>query len=293
MLVEGVHPEVHSLGDSVDFFFLRYWENGPHIRARFRGLSDEQFAFLGQRLRRVAESIAAETPTVPDQPPAIFIGNGQYQPGAIRFAPGKTVEIPYEPEYRRYGGRHGLAINEHLFDASSRLALAIIEKTIGDPERRATIALALTATAIGYVASDSDGFAAFLNAMKDQWRSFMSDLPAGEEQARHAFSSAPDSIRAMIPIAGAGGSASQLSPLTDRWRRILGPHFSELRGLAAEGLLVHPLTGIPVEDSGELELALQNIMLSQIHMLNNRLGIMPQQEFVFASTLAMALLTLS
>jgi len=293
MLIDGVQPEVRSLGGSVGFFFLRYWENGPHIRARFRGLSDDRFTALGERLRRVAESIAASSPAAPEQPPAALMGNEQFRPGVIQFAPGKTVEILYEPEYRRYGGRHGLALNEHLFDASSRLALSIIEKTIDIPDRRTPIALALTATAIGHVVRDSDGFASFLNAMKDQWRSFVPDHEASEEQARRVFSSAPDTIRAMIPIASARNSSLPPSPLSEQWRRILVLHFSELRALAADGLLVHPLTGVPVENPGELELALQNIMLSQIHMLNNRLGILPQQEFVLASTLALALSTLS
>lgn len=294
MLVEGVLPEVRSLGSDVEFFFLRYWENGPHVRARFCGLDDEQFLALGDRLRISAESIVATTPPALDRPPTGHpTASWQNNPRMKRFAPGTTVEIMYEPEFRRYGGRHGLQINEHLFDASSRLSLAIIEKTMAMPERRTSIALTLTATAIAQVVADRHQLAEFLEGMKEQWRSFISDATASEEQAQRSFSAASDELRAVVSLSCLPSSAPQPQPLAERWRQVLVSHFSNMRALAADNLLVHPLTGIPTEGPGELESALQNIMLSQIHMMNNRLGIVPQQEFLFASILLLALASLS
>jgi len=125
--------------------------------------------------------------------------------------------------------------------------------------------------------------------MKEHWRSFISDPTANEEQAQRSFSAAPDGLRALVSRSCLPSSASQPQPLVERWRLILAAHFSEMRALAADNLLVHPLTGITTEDPGEVEEALQNIMLSQIHMMNNRLGIVPQQEFLFASILLLAL----
>lgn len=294
MLVEGVLPEVRSLGNDVEFFFLRYWENGPHVRARFRGLDNEQFLALGDRLRISAESILATTPSLPERAPVGHPAESwQNNPRMVRFAPGTTVEIMYEPEFRRYGGRHGLQINEHLFDASSRLALAIIEKTMGGPERRTSIALTLTATGIAQVVADRHQLGEFLQGMKEHWRSFISDPTASEEQAQRSFSAASEELRAMVSLSCLPSSAPQPQPLAERWRHILLSHLSNLRALAADNLLVHPLTGIPAKDPGELEAALQNIMLSQIHMMNNRLGIVPQQEFLFASILLLALESLS
>src|ERR1700694_2861123 len=192
MLVEGLLPEARNLGSDVEFFFLRYWENGPHVRARFRGLDDERFLALGDRLRISAESIVATTPPVLEPAPITHpTENWQNNPRMKRFAPGKTVEIMYKPEFRRYGGRHGLQINEHLFDASSRLSLLIIEKTMAAPERRKSIALTLTATAIAPVLADRHQWAEFLEGMKEHWRSFISDPTASEEQAQRSFSAAP------------------------------------------------------------------------------------------------------
>jgi thiopeptide-type bacteriocin biosynthesis protein len=289
MLVEGVLPEVRNLGSGIDFFFLRYWENGPHIRARFRGLEDEQFLALGDRLRSCAESIAATAPAVPERPPVGPTESWQNNPQMVRLAPGRTVEIMYEPEFRRYGGRHGLPINEHLFDVSSRLALAIIEKTMGAAERRVSIALTLTATAIAQVVADRRQWAEFLQGMKEQWRSFLPDAAASEEQAQRGFAAAADELRAMV---SRDASSSPPQAVAERWRQILAQHFSEMRALAADRLIVHPLTGIPAESPDQLESALQNIMLSQVHMMNNRLGVVPQQEFLFASMLLLALASL-
>lgn len=295
MLAEGLLPEVRNLDSGVEFFFLRYWENGPHIRARFRGLDDEQFLALGDRLRLSAESIIATTPSVVEQTPPMGHPTASWQnnPRMVRFTPGRTVEIMYEPEFRRYGGRHGLSVNEHLFDASSRLALVIIERTMAAPERRTSIALTLTATAIAQVVTDRDQWTEFLQGMKEQWRSYLSDAAAVEEQAQRSFSAASDDLRAMVSVSWLPSSAFKPQPLAERWGQILAPHFAEMRALAADHLLVHPLTGIPTEGPDELEAALQNIMLSQIHMMNNRLGIVPQQEFLFASILLLALASLS
>lgn len=292
MLVEGLLPEVRHLTSDVGFFFLRYWENGPHIRARFRGLDDEQFVALGDRLRIRAEPIIATTQSFPEQPPVGYpTERWENNLRLKRFAPGTTAEIMYEPEFRRYGGRHALPINEHLFDASSRLSLIIIEKTLAAQERRISIALTLTATAIAQVVADRHQLAEFLEGMKGYWRSYISDATAIEEQAQRSFSAASHELRSMVSLNGVPSSAPQ--PLAERWRQILAPHFAEMRALATDHLLVHPLTGVPPEDPAELESALQNIMLSQIHMMNNRLGIVPQQEFLFASILLLALASLS
>jgi thiopeptide-type bacteriocin biosynthesis protein len=289
ILVDGLLPEVRGLGSDVGFFFLRYWENGPHIRARFRGLDDDAFLALGDRLQSCARSIIEALPAATETPLNFDLAESwQYNPQIPRFAPGTTVEIMYEPEFRRYGGRHSLLINEHLFDASSRLALAIIDKTTDASARRQNIALILTATAIGQVAADRAKAGEFLEGMKEYWRGFLSDSTASEEQARQSYAAASNELHAMLLPFIALSAAPPLQPLAERWRQILATHFEQLRALATNNLLIHPLTGIPARDQGEIEAALQSMMLSQIHMMNNRLGIVPQQEFHIAVVLALA-----
>jgi thiopeptide-type bacteriocin biosynthesis protein len=287
LLVEGLLPEMRRLGSGIDFFFLRYRENGPHVRVRLRGLNDEQFLALGNRLRNHAEAIVADTPSISEQASRGYpTGAWQIDPQLTQFAPGRTVEIMYEPEFRRYGGRHALRINERLFGDSSKLALAIIEKTIEAPDRRISIALTLTAVAIIQGVADRHQIAVFLDCMKDYWRAYLSDAQASEVQAQRSFAAAPNELRAMVSLAG---SPKKTQPLVERWRLVLEVHFAEMRSLAESHLLINPLTGIPPERPGELEAALQNIRLSQIHMMNNRLGITPEQEFLFASILSLAL----
>ena len=68
--------------------------------------------------------------------------------------------------------------------------------------------------------------------------------------------------------------------------------FRTIACFSGDILLDAPLTGVPAGDQAEIEAALQNIMLSQIHMMNNRLGIVPQQEFYFAVVLKLAFASL-
>jgi thiopeptide-type bacteriocin biosynthesis protein len=293
ILVKGLLPEARNLGDAVGFFFLRYWENGPHVRARFRGLDDEAFLALGNRLQSCARSFVEAIPVPTETPPNLNLAESwQNNPRIPRFAPGTTVEIMYEPEFRRYGGRHGLLINERLFDASSRLALAIIEKTIDTPALRQSIALTLTATALSQVARGRAKACDFLEGMMEYWRSFLSDPAAVEEQARQTYFAGSSDFQAMLLPFTTTSTASTLQPLAERWQRILSAHFEQLRALATDNLLIHPLTGVPARDQAEIEAALQSIMLSQIHMMNNRLGIVPQQEFHFAVVLKLAFASL-
>ena len=53
-----------------------------------------------------------------------------------------------------------------------------------------------------------------------------------------------------------------------------------------QGLLVSPITDAPVADDTQHRQALQAMLASQLHMLNNRLGLAPMQEVALARSLA-------
>jgi thiopeptide-type bacteriocin biosynthesis protein len=293
LLVDAVLPEFRALGERPDVqaFYIRYWENGSHIRVRVRGLEDASFLALGDRLRTQAAAIARDLGPAPDRYPEGMQFDGWHSDpaGLAWFSPGSVVEIIYEPEARRYGGRHGLVVNEQIFIASSALALAIVEKTRDAPGRRQRIALGLTAAAIGVVAEDRDALTTFLTAMSGHWANFSGDLKVAREAAQQGFNAAQDELVAMVHQMLNRQPGDSRNPLLDRWAAMLAEYFDELRELAGLGLLIHPLTGVPPDQQKDREHALQNIMLSQIHMMNNRLGIFPWEEFQFANMLLAAL----
>lgn len=292
LLIDAVRPELKRLSGRPGFqsFFIRYWENGPHVRLRVRGLGEAEFAALGTRLRAGAEAIAGTLDPAPGRFPDQARFDGWHaDPAALPWFPAGTVaEIDYEPEWRRYGGRHGLAVHESLFQASSALALAVIAATRDAAEVRWSLALALTASAIGAVCDGPESVHRFLARMRANWSAFTDNAGDVEAQAAAALRSHGASLAELARAAVGGAPAGPSEPVR-RWHAAVRDHAEELRELAALGLLVSPLTGAAPGDAGQLEAALHGMFVSQVHMMNNRLGLSPQQEFQFAAMLLAAL----
>ena len=294
MLIEGVLPECRALeasGSGIDTFFIRYWENGPHIRFRLCGIGEEAFLEIGERLRALAGALAAEGGEAPTSfgPGMRFDGTAP-EAAALEWRPqGSVIEIPYEPEYRRYGGFDAIVVNERLFGASSMLALAIVERTLREPGKRQGIALALTAAALATIGSDPPGLQVLLQSMREGWSALVSDQAAANALAARGQATARAELEAMIRYILATDGAAPIHPLAARWREIVEQHLADLRVLAERGTLINPVTGQPAVGVEETSFALQNMVFSQIHMMNNRLGVLPVQEYHFAQMLLLTL----
>jgi len=105
------------------YFFIRYWERGPHLRLRFRGevdvlereLKPEIDACFNDYMRRhptTREGWAVEAATL----------QNWYPNDSIQY-------VTYEPEIERYGGDVGMPIGERQFQASSNAVLAAISES--------------------------------------------------------------------------------------------------------------------------------------------------------------------
>ena len=103
------------------FFFIRYWERGPHIRLRLKG----QTAIIERILKPQLESFFCtyfrEYPSKRKDVPVHTI-----QPSE-QLLPNNSLQfLPYEPELERYGGPTGTEIAEIQFQLSSQTVLQII-----------------------------------------------------------------------------------------------------------------------------------------------------------------------
>ncbi|WP_188196068.1 thiopeptide-type bacteriocin biosynthesis protein [Nonomuraea sp. SYSU D8015] len=130
------------------FFFLRYWEAGPHVRLRVRAEPPDH-----DRVRRLIEERCRDF--FHSWPSANRMSQAEYEqsaPGLARaeqmmefahtLAPNNSISfIPYRREYRRYGHPAMAAVEEHFVD-SSRIVLAMIEQGITDTQR-VTVGVAL------------------------------------------------------------------------------------------------------------------------------------------------------
>ncbi|WP_035839686.1 thiopeptide-type bacteriocin biosynthesis protein [Kitasatospora azatica] len=149
-----VRPAVERLGGAglVDgFFFLRYWEGGPHVRLRVRTRPEHV-----QEVRSVIEETAAEFfRTSPSQSALTEQGYAESAPALAeqeRMADYDTVLHPdnsvafidYVPETEVFGTGRALAAVEKQFMASSVLAVELIARG-RTPGQRAMDAFAMLA----------------------------------------------------------------------------------------------------------------------------------------------------
>lgn len=109
------------------WFFIRYWEGGPHIRYRIKitqkfndtNLSDLYLYINEKEFKNTVEKEK-------------YYENHSFDGDKVEinqlmwYKNGDVVEIQYKPEYERYGGEKLIGISEKLFEDSSFLACELI-----------------------------------------------------------------------------------------------------------------------------------------------------------------------
>jgi len=238
--------------DAVRWFFLRYAEEGSHVRLRF--LAPEPV--LEETIwPRIAEAASASELVV------------------------RATRERYEPEVERYGGPSGLALAEELFHRQSETALALLGKiTPGTrPQRLGKGLLAMLVLLFLYRGER--------RAAADLARSYGTDYlkiwaKDAEEQEqwlrtfREAFDRQADRLAGYVESAWeALESGGELTPELDAYRRDMDDVARRLRELFDQGHL--RLDGRPAATWDE---HVRWIVPSYIHMMNNRLGVSIQEE---------------
>ena len=222
-----------------DWFYVRYWETGPHLRIRYRGTRDLRQSILDL-------VTAADYPLLDIDPAAYY--EDINAPEGPWLPHGDIREVPYEPEVERYGGPEGLPIAEDLFCRSTEVALAVLRSTRSKSARlSAAIGLAISTTqALGLDRSEA---AAWLRMMGASWRY------AQEPSAEPSLES---------HIAAHQILSQRGKEISARWDRPASPataHWIEQIRAANVTMELPP-----------------HFWASQLHMLFNRIGINPEQE---------------
>ncbi|MFE3743260.1 thiopeptide-type bacteriocin biosynthesis protein [Streptomyces sp. NPDC059134] len=257
VLTEVVGPTVGELPPGTPWFFIRYWQSGPHLRLRIAALPPQERDRVERALRgrlAVAGRLAAG-----EEP----LEGAAYQEGAARLAaagetgvnttvhallPPGVHRAGYDPEFERYGGQDLMPAAESLFHLSSGLVLRLAP-LITDDARRARLALRGTlsaAVALGGPAERAHYFARGLAA----WRAWAAD-------AGHPGELLDRITRVGQDPAKAGVTPDAHGPFT-QWYEALSAHAADLRHRAP----VHP--GM--------------VLFSHAHMLHNRLGLSMLEE---------------
>jgi thiopeptide-type bacteriocin biosynthesis protein len=246
-----IGPTIESTGGR-PWFFIRYWQAGPHVRLRIGDLDEQSLEFVEASLAgrlQVAGKLAG------DEQPVTEAG---YQAGARRFAasehgtdrvvqellaPG-VHRARYEPEYDRYGGPGLMPRTEQLFQLSSELVVALLPR-LSRPGTRAAAALRATvsaAAALGGAAEQADFYAHGLAAWRDWAISY--GFPA-------------ERVDLLCRQAGIAGTDARVDPADHgqfaRWHAAVVSLAEHIRWTGAG----HP----------------GRIVSSHVHMFHNRLGL--------------------
>ena len=97
-----------------EWYFLRYWETGPHLRVRVRNAQN-----VDKIQRQLEELIEAQD-----------FAQQQSEPDWLPH--GNVREVEYVPETERYGGPQALPIAEEVFCHSTEVAVAVLKATHTD-----------------------------------------------------------------------------------------------------------------------------------------------------------------
>ncbi|MCL7459400.1 thiopeptide-type bacteriocin biosynthesis protein [Micromonospora echinofusca] len=274
VLREHIVPTTTDLlarGEISSWFFVRYWEGGPHLRWRVADATPETV----RRMRAgLVEAVAALPPPARELRPADWyaqfgvhtsdrtdVGHGAGGGPELGWHPhGTVLEQPYRPEVDRYGGPDAIGAAEELFAASSRVAVALLD---APPARRRSTAVDLL---FGFLtASGLTGHEAvrFLRGYANGWtlvpEAHGQDLgPAlvAAERDFHADASVYPARQRLIADIVARGRGAGTS--VNYWADEVAAYVERLRALDGQGRLRGTLPGI---------------LASQLHMLHNRLGL--------------------
>ncbi|WP_374351137.1 lantibiotic dehydratase C-terminal domain-containing protein [Chitinimonas sp.] len=288
-LLDWLQPKVRQLGEtgaSRGWFFLRYWHGGPHFRIRWKGLHGETRQSLHADAVQAAQHWSASNPPSREAYYALHTFDGQ--PEDVASLPwwdeGSVAELPYEPEWDRYGGELGTEVNEALFELSSNISLAVIRASQHDLSRRISLALPLMSASVLAFDPKGSSLREFFQRYANYWQAIAGDSAASPHAlagvAQHA-----QALRAQIVRIAAGSPAKGAEAM---WVQGLQQAFRRFDALREAGQLRSPLFAGPVRDARQFEDAVFSMLSSQIHMMNNRLGFAPAHEYLLAQSLIRA-----
>ncbi|MDT8999856.1 thiopeptide-type bacteriocin biosynthesis protein [Paucibacter sp. APW11] len=290
-LCEWMHPRIQALLQqnlAEAWFFVRYWEGGPHLRVRVKGLSASTRASLLDETREAAQRWLSPTPPSRE---AYYGAHGfDGAPVDKELLPwhgeGAVNVEDYEPEWVRYGGAEAMLINERLFERSSQLCVALIKASGDDIVKRLGLSLGMMAAIAQSISADVARMAEFFEHYADYWSRYSSQTRTLADQLdQNQQISAAELQRLREQLREDSNSRSPQALMRSACQQAI----RGLGGLHEQGRLILPFDAQPTRNAGAHQAAIYNIISSQLHMMNNRLGLVPAQEIFLAKRLSTAL----
>jgi len=249
------------------FFFIRYSENGPHVRFRLHGDED----VLRDTVKPELEA------HVQDVRPADLHPQEREEGGDI-----PVRWVPYERETNRYGGPQGVKLAEQFFHCSSEAAFQLLERCQGQGHAARLGKGLLSMVVLLHAFFDTREQAVGL--LEQYGTGYLSSIARDEQQQnrlQEAFEEGYDRQDDILPayVNETWTRLEEGAPLTDA----LDQYYDDLGDVVRRFTDLfedeHLIRNEVVPDSwGE---ATGMIVPSYLHMMNNRLGIpIPEEAYL-------------
>lgn len=294
-LIKVVQPFVRSVMEknlAEQFFFIRFWERGPHIRLRFKGEKESLESEVKPQLESYFHSYFKEKPSQREESEQI-----KQLPENLQWFPNNSVQfIPYEPEIERYGGPTAILVAEKQFEISSNAVLAIIEESEQwDYDRALGAAIQLHLGFAFSLGMDLKETAAFYSRISALWfsRAYIYEKNIAPEELKkrrdtttRAFEDNFSKQKAvLVPYFNTlwkafTGNVEFEQEWLNQWITDMAAIRERLKDVQTREKLVFPsrFKLQPLEDIPESHQQLWAIFESYVHMTNNRLGILNRDE---------------
>jgi Lantibiotic biosynthesis dehydratase C-term len=286
-----------------DWFFLRYWEGGPHVRIRVAAADPAEAAVVRARLHAgLGRWLAGHrgAPVLTQRAYAALAarlagaeGRPTYDP-ELR-PPGTVLDQPYEPEVGVYGTGATLAATERHFVESTALAVGILADGLPAGVRR-SLALSAGLLTLADCEPDLATLAARFRAAGDvarAGRAGVADetaalLHAGYLESRRRLHLQVQQAWQLVSGDGGQANARLLTWLASvrRLRSVLED--AARRGEDADSSAPSPYAWYLSQLEPDRR-AVGSILLRCTHLLVNRLGVPMDQEMQIAYLTARAL----
>ena len=290
LLTDALSPLLASLKaeqPDTSFFFLRYWNGGPHLRLRFKGtclepmqikervqiaLQDDtyneyvepmatDYSLIAKRMSHVDENISSNTFAIAE-PIESFQQRGSVQ---IR---------PYAIENARFGGMRAAPHAEKHFCVSSALALSLLVSTVGNIPHRFMIALHLAVATLSVLSLSHSQQLSLLVRRRALQSLFFPEFQGNmfQELGFHTYDHQRGDLGPIIEQIHSFESPNWRIPVVALWRR----------ELERCNQMMSPMMDVPGPQFCD-------VAMDFLHLLFNRLGILTVEELYLYELLSRSL----
>lgn len=242
------------------YFFIRYSENGPHVRIRFFG----------------DENILHETV----KPEFELVVKGFEFKKEFKLRENPIEWVDYEPEIERYGGENAIPVAEECFFVSSKATIESLEK-INDHSDRLGKGLLHMVIMVNCFFPEKHQATRFC---ENYHKGYLTGVASNEElknfyvdSFKNGFDRQSEKLKEFIARFWEMLHDNDELPVNlDVFRNSIFSIKEKLLVLNRQGLLIDDQTDEPLFES-----KIYRILPSYVHMMNNRLGIsIPEESYL-------------